>query len=170
MLIRNRFRVEQAAIQGTQVTTQYTSLYDDDFTTTIYPVIQTIAGNGSTSTLTNPNQVACAVTISGLDYPPIGSTRGGLLSIVWQKGYSNGTCTANRVGAFDSTSMTPTAPTLNGYTPPAGVPFVVVEVGSQYSLLGMSKASLGPTQSQYSVAIAMPRQRALPPISGKTRP
>lgn len=170
MLARNRFRVDQAAVQGTQVVAQYTTLYDDDFTTTIFPVIQAIAGNGTTSPLVNPNQVACAVTISGLDYPPVGSARAGLLSIVWRKSYGNGTCTANRVGAFNTTTMTPTAPSLNGYTPPTGVPLVIVEVGSQYNLLGMSAARLGSVQSQYSVAMAMPRQRALPPVTTGNRP
>lgn len=170
MLARNRFRVDQAAVQGTQIVSQYTTLYDDDFTKTIFPVIQAIAGNGTTSALVNLNQVACAVTISGLDYPPTGYVRAGLLSIVWQKSYSNGTCTANKVGAFNSTTMTPTAPSLNGYMPPAGVPFVVVEVGSLYNLLGMSAARLGTVQSQYSISMAMPRQRALPSITTGNRP
>ena len=41
MMMRNRLRVEQAAVQGAQVISQLTTLYANDFTTTIYPVIQT---------------------------------------------------------------------------------------------------------------------------------
>lgn len=168
-LLRNRFRIDQAAIQGLQVTTQFTSFYDDDFTTTIFPVVQAIAGNGSSNLLTDPNQVACAATVSGLDYPITG-VRAGLLSIVWQKSYSNGTCNASRVGAFDNTTKVPVAPFLNGYAPPSGVPFIVVEVSSQYKLNGMSATALGAIQSQYSAAMAIPRQRALPPITQGNRP
>ena len=168
-LLRNRFRVAQAAVQGLQVATQFTSLYDDDFTTAVFPIIQTIAGNGSSNLLTDPNQVACAATVSGLDYPTTGN-RAGLLSIVWQKSYSNGTCTASRVGTFDSTTKVPVAPALNGYAPPSGVPFIVVEVSSQYKLSGMSAVTLGAVQSQYSAAMAIPRQRALPPITQGNRP
>ncbi len=168
-LIRNNFRVEQAAIQGIQVVTQLTSLYDDDFTNTLFPVIATIAGNGSNKTLTDPTQVACAATISGLDYPVTG-VRAGLLSIVWQKSYVIGTCTANKIGTFDDKTGLPVAPTLSNYTPPAGVPFVVVEVASQYTLTGLSAIKLGATKSQYSAAMAIPRQRVLPRITQGNRP
>lgn len=169
LLIRNKFRVDQAAVQGLQVATQFTSLYDDDFTTTFFPVIQAIAGNGSNSLITTPNQVACAATISGLDYPQTG-VRAGLLSIVWQRSYSNGSCEANKVGKFDNTTQTPLAPALNGYTPPHGVPFFVVEVSSQYHLTGLSATTLGSPQLQYSSAMAIPRQRALPLITPGNRP
>jgi len=168
-LMRNRFRVDQAAVQGLQVAAQFNSFYKDDFTTTIFPVIQTIAGNGSSKSSTDTTQVACAATVSGLDYPTTGD-RNGLLSIVWQESYTNGVCTASRVGAFDNTTKTPIAPALNNYAPPSGVPFIVVEVASKYNLIGMSANALGPSQLQYSVAMAIPRQRVLPPIIQGSRP
>lgn len=169
MLMRNRFRVDQAAVQGMQVITQFTSLYDDDFLNTFWPIIQTIAGNGSNKTLTDPTQVACAATISGLDYPITG-VRAGLLSIVWQKSYVIGTCTANKVGILSKTNPIPIAPTLNSYTPPVTLPLIVVEVASQYKTIGLSATVLGATQLQYSAAIAIPRQRALPSITSGNRP
>ena len=173
-LIQNNFRVEQAAIQGIQVVSQFPDLYDDDFTNTFFPVIETIAGNGSNKTLIDPTQVACAATISGLDYPSNG-VRAGLLSIVWQKSYVIGTCTANKIGAFDNNTQLPIAPSLSNYTPPAGVPFIVVEVASQYKmsglkLTGLSLLSVSDTRSQYSAAMAIPRQRVLPQITQGNRP
>lgn len=171
-LIRNKFRIEQATIQGAQVISQYTSLYDDDFTTTFYPIIQTIASNGQASNITDSTQVACAATISGLDYPVPGAPRAGLLSIVWQKSFSTGTCTANKIGTLNNstTPPTPIKPDLSNYTPPSGVPFIVVEVGSVYNLTGLSADKLGAIQAQYSVAMAMPRQRVLPSITQGNRP
>jgi len=168
-LIENRFRIEQAAISGLQVVTQFTSLYDDDFTNTIFPVFETIAGNGSNKTLTDPTQVACAATISGLDYP-IDGARSGMLSIVWQKSYSINHCSANQVVSFDSSTGIPVALVLNNYTPPIGVPFIVVEVASQYKLFGQSAIVLGASQQQYSAAMAIPRQRVLPRITLGNRP
>ena len=168
-LIQNNFRVEQAAIQDIQVITQFTNLYDDDFTNTFFPVIETIAGNGSNKTLTDSTQVACAATISGLDYPATG-VRAGLLSIVWQKSYVIGTCTANKIGTFDNNTKLPVAPTLSNYTPAAGVPYVVVEVASQYTFTGLSALKLGASHLQYSAAMAIPRQRVLPPITQGNRP
>ena len=158
MMMRNRLRVEQAAVQGAQVISQLTTLYANDFTTTIYPVIQTIAGSGSNKALNDPTQVACAVTISGLDYPAAGMTRAGQLSIVWQQTYNNlndGVCTANKVGAFNQTTNTP---------------LIVVEVASEFKSTGLSAATFGAAQLQYSSTIAMPRQRTLPPITSGNRP
>ena len=152
-----------------QVVTQFTSLYDDDFTNTFFPLIETIAGNGSNKSITDPTQVACAATISGLDYPT-GPVRTGFLSIVWQRSYAIGSCTANKIGTFDNKTGLPVAPTLSNYTPPAGVPFIVVEVASQYNLIGQSATVLGATQSQYSAAMAIPRQRVLPSITQGSRP
>ncbi len=48
LVMRNRLRVDQAAVQGMQVVAQFTTLYADDFTNTFFPVIQTIAGSNST--------------------------------------------------------------------------------------------------------------------------
>lgn len=168
-LIRNEFRLEQATTQGMQVVSQFTSLYEDDFTTTFYPVIQMIASGGKASDTTDATQVACAATISGLDYPVAGVNKG-LLSIVWQRSFSAGTCTASKIGTFDSKTNLPVIPSLGGYVPPTGVPFIVVEVGSVYNMTGLSAIQLGATQPQYSSAIAIPRQRVLPRITQGNRP
>ena len=177
MLLRNRFRIDQAAIQGTQVATQFTTLYDDDFTTAIFPVIQSIAGNGTVNVSTDPNPVACAATINGIDYPYANNPSDPNANkpfIVWQKSFSDSPCPANasnKVGRlFNTSTKTPVAPALQTYTPPPGMPFIVVEVASQYSLTGISATALGATQSQYSVAWSIPRLRALPPITTGTRP
>ena len=168
-LLENRFRVEQAAVQGLQVITQFTSLYDDDFTKTFFPIIKAIAGNGKT--LTDATQIACAATISGLDYPVSGNTVGPL-TIVWQRKYTStdASCDANKVGPSYSATGNPVSPALGNYTPPTGVPFIVVEVASVYTLTGLSAVKLGTSQSQYSVAMAIPRQRVLPTITTGSRP
>lgn len=153
MLMRNRFRVDQSAAQVMQIVSQYTDLYDSDFTGVFFPIAQTIAGNNAA--LATP--AACTVVVSGLDV----ADRTALIPkfvVKWQR--STGTCATSKVG------LPSASPTLQGgYTPPIGVPLIVVEVVSQRTLFGPSAALLGKTQQQYSVAVAMPRTRSLPSLT-----
>jgi len=156
MLMRNRFLVDQSAVQVMQIVSQYTDLYASDFTGVFFPIAQTIAGNN----LVLATPVACAVVISGLDLDDR-TAQNPKFIVKWQQ--STGTCGTSKIGLPNAN------PDLGNYAPPTGLPLIVVEVFSQRTLYGLSAALLGTTQMQHSVAMAIPRARLLPGVTTGNR-
>lgn len=157
LAMRNRFRLDEAAAQVLQITSQYIDFYESDFTGTLFPIAQNLVGNKAGT----QNALACGVVISGVAAGN-GTTAG---TISWQR--TTGTCaaTASRLGAPNRVATFP-----GGYVPPSTAPMIVVEIVTRQDYTGLSATLLGASTDHYDVAVAMPRQRILPTISSGTRP
>jgi Flp pilus assembly protein TadG len=151
--MRTAMRVDETATEVAEVVTQYSNLYQGDFTT-LFNDSQTIAGTMPVTGLTG------ATIISGI------VSSNGSQTIAWQQRSPSATFSSQfgRVGAV------PNLP--NNYTLPAGVVLIAVEIATSATPWVFS-AGLMPASNISSVrsyALFQPRLGSLTTIIAGNRP
>ncbi len=154
--LRAKLKLDTAATSLAQVTSQYASLYADDFTT-LFKVSQLAAGDGVSVTGQFGGTVISGVT-----------NVAGTQKIAWQRISPSASPVVSQFGVAGAT---PTLPA--NYVLPIGATLVVTEVYTKLSPWNFAAAILGgpgdPT-SVGSVALFQPRLASLNSILAGTRP
>jgi Flp pilus assembly protein TadG len=154
IFMRTRLRIDGAATELAQTVTQYSDLYDSDFSG-LFTAAQTVAGSTPVTGLLGTTIITGIVN------------SGGKQTIAWQKRSASATFTSLLGTATGSTPVLPAS-----YTLPSGGVLIAVEMFTSASpwVLSASVMSTSNTTSLRSYTLFQPRLGSLATIKSGSRP